>query len=138
MFLETGNENLRFKAKPVEGVRLNNDVEPDLLILDGQQRITSLYQTIVTHEIVATRNEKNYEIKRWYYIDMVKAMDENYDLEEAIISLNEKKQIREDFGRSIVLDLSRKEFEYENIMYPVCMIDDYSTWRRGFNESGSK
>ena len=36
MFLETGNENLRFKAKPVEGVKLDNDVEPDLLILDGQ------------------------------------------------------------------------------------------------------
>ncbi|MGI6650125.1 MAG: GmrSD restriction endonuclease domain-containing protein [Bacillota bacterium] len=134
MLLETGNENVRFKTKPVEGVKLDNDVKPDLLILDGQQRITSLYQTIVTNEIVTTRNEKNYEIKRWYYIDMVKAMDDNYDLEEAIISLNEKKQITEDFGRRIVLDLSKKEFEYKNLMYPVCMIDDYSTWRRGFNE----
>jgi uncharacterized protein with ParB-like and HNH nuclease domain len=84
MLLETGNENVRFKTKPVEGVKLDNDVKPDLLILDGQQRITSLYQTIVTNEIVTTRNEKNYEIKRWYYIDMVKAMDDNYDLEEAI------------------------------------------------------
>ncbi|NLK01133.1 MAG: hypothetical protein GX318_07850, partial [Clostridia bacterium] len=84
--------------------------------------------------IVTTRNERNYEIKRWYYIDMLKAMDENYDLEEAIISLDEKKQITEDFGRHIVLDLSKKEFEYKNLMYPVCMIDDYSTWRRRFNE----
>lgn len=134
MLLETGNENVRFKTKPVEGVKLDNEIKPDLLILDGQQRITSLYQTIVTNEIVTTRNEKNYEIKRWYYIDMVKAMDENYDLEEAIISINEKKQITEDFGRHIVLDLSKKEFEFENLMYPVCMIDDYSTWRREFNE----
>lgn len=82
MFLETENENFGFKAKPVEGVRLNSDVRPDLLILDGQQRITSLYQTIATPEVVTTRNGKNYEIKRWYYIDMAKAMDENYDLEE--------------------------------------------------------
>ncbi len=65
---------------------------------------------------------------------MVKAMDENYDLEEAIISLDAKKQITEDFGRRITLDLSKQEFEYKNLMYPVCMIDDYSTWRRGFNE----
>ena len=36
MSIETGNENLRFKAKPVEGVKLDNNVEPDLLILDGQ------------------------------------------------------------------------------------------------------
>jgi len=134
MLLETGNENVRFKAKPVEGVKLDNGVKPELLILDGQQRITSLYQTIITNEIVTTRNEKNYAIKRWYYIDMVKAMDENCDLEEAIISINEKKQITEDFGRRIVLDLSEKEFEFENLMYPVCMIDDYSTWRREFNE----
>ncbi len=134
MLLETGNENVRFKTKPVEGVKLANEVKPDLLILDGQQRITSLYQTIVTNKIVTTRNEKNYEIKRWYYIDMVKAMDDNYDLEEAIVSVNEKKQITEDFGRRIVLDLSTKEKEFQNLMYPVCMIDDYSVWRREFNE----
>ena len=65
---------------------------------------------------------------------MVKAMDSNYDLEEAIISLNEKKQITEDFGRYIVLDLSQKEYEYVNLLYPVCMIDDYSTRRKGFNK----
>ncbi|MDD4570648.1 MAG: DUF262 domain-containing protein, partial [Tepidanaerobacteraceae bacterium] len=106
----------------------------DLLILDGQQRITSLYQTIITNEVVTTKNEKNYEIKRWYYIDMIKAMDGNYDLEEAIISINENKQITEDFGRRIVIDLSKKEFEFKNLMYPVCMIDDYSVWRREFNK----
>lgn len=136
MLLETGNENVRFKTKPVEGVKLTNEIKPDLLILDGQQRITSLYQTIITNRVVTTKNEKNYEVKRWYYIDMVKAMDGNNDLEEAIISINEKKQITKDFGRNIVLDLSVKEFEFKNLMYPVCMIDidNYSVWRREFNE----
>ena len=134
MLLETGNESVKFKTKTIEGVKLDNEIKPDLLILDGQQRITSLYQAIITNEIVTTKNEKNYEIKRWYYIDMDKAMDENYDLEEAIISLNENKQIREDFGRRIILDLSEKKFEYENKMYPVYMIDEYSAWRREFNE----
>jgi hypothetical protein len=33
-----------------------------------------------------------------------------------------------------VLDLSEKELEYKNLMYPVCMIDNYSEWRREFNE----
>lgn len=132
MLLETGNENVRFRTKPVEGVKLDGDIKPDLLILDGQQRITSLYQTIISNEVVTTRNEKNYEIKRWYYIDMKKAMDDSYDLEEAIISVNENKQITEDFGRRIVLDLSRKEYEFENFMYPTSMIDNYSAWRREF------
>jgi len=63
---------------------------------------------------------------------MKKAMDDSYDLEEAIISVNENKQITEDFGRRIVLDLSRKEYEFENFMYPTSMIDNYSAWRREF------
>jgi len=134
MLLETGNENVRFRSKPIEGVKLAEEVKPELLILDGQQRITSLYQAIISKEIVTTRNENNYEIKRWYYIDMVKAMDASFDIEDAIISVNERKQITENFGRRIVLDLSTKEQEYKNLMYPVSMIDDYSTWRREFNE----
>jgi len=108
-------------------VKLDKEVKPDFLILDGQQRIISLYQTIVTNEVVTTS-------KRWYYIDMVKAMDNNYDLEEAIVSVNENKQITEDFGRRIILVLSSKELEFKNLMYPVCMIDDYSVWRREFNK----
>lgn len=133
MLLEAGNESLRFRTKPVEGVKLQAPVNPDFLILDGQQRITALFQAIVTNEVVSTRNEKGYEIQRWYYIDMVKAMDENLDLEESIISLNEKKQITANIGRDILLDLSKPEDEYKNMMYPVCMIDEYSSWRRGFN-----
>ncbi|HPZ06613.1 MAG TPA: DUF262 domain-containing protein [Candidatus Eremiobacteraeota bacterium] len=134
MLLETGNNSVKFKTKYVEGVKLNLGVKPERLILDGQQRITSLYQAIITNEIVTTRNDKGYEIKRWYYIDMQKAMDNNYDLEEAIISLNENKQITKNIGRDIVLDLSKEEYEYQNLMYPVCMIDEYSTWRMNFTE----
>ena len=134
MLLETGNDSVRFKTKPVEGVKLNSPVKPELLILDGQQRITSLFQTIISNEIVLTRNEKNYEIKRWYYIDMKKAMDNNFDLEEAIISMNENKQVTANIGRDIVLDLSKEEYEYENLMYPVAMVDEYSIWRKGYNQ----
>jgi hypothetical protein len=134
MLLETGNENVKFKTKPIEGVKLSGEVKPELLILDGQQRITSLFQAIISNEIVTTRNEKNYEIQRWYYIDMAKAVDDSYDIEEAIISLNEKKQITQNIGREIVLDLSKNEYEYAKMMFPVHMIDEYSTWRFDFNE----
>ncbi|MFA6101597.1 MAG: DUF262 domain-containing protein [Victivallaceae bacterium] len=134
MLLETGNDNVKFKTKYVEGVKLSPGVKPERLILDGQQRITSLYQAIITNEIVTTRNDKGYEIRRWYYIDMMKAMDSACDLEEAIISVNEKKQITANIGRDIVLDLSTEEHEYQKLMYPVCMIDEYSTWRRKYNE----
>lgn len=64
MLLETGNPDVRFKPNPIQGVQVPPCKDPELLILDGQQRITSLYQTIVTNDIVTTRNEKNYEVKR--------------------------------------------------------------------------
>src|SRR5205823_13718968 len=43
MVMETGGEGVRFKPRPVEGVVLSAPVEPQRLILDGQQRLTSLY-----------------------------------------------------------------------------------------------
>lgn len=134
MLLETGNENIRFKTKPVEGVIGLNGTKPEMLILDGQQRITSLYQAIITNRVVNTRNSKGYEVKRWYYIDMVKALDPDSELEEAIFSINENKIITENIGRDIVLDLSTEENEFKNLMYPVSMIKEYSVWRRKFNK----
>jgi len=134
MLLETGNENIRFKTKPVEGVLGLNGTKPEMLILDGQQRITSLYQAIITNRVVNTRNSKGYEIKRWYYIDMVKALDTNSDLEEAIFSINENKIITENIGRDIILDLSTEENEFKNLMYPVSMVDNYDEWRTKFIE----
>jgi len=134
MLLETGNENIRFKTKPVEGVVGVNGTKPEMLILDGQQRITSLYQAIITNRVVNTRNSKGYEIKRWYYIDMVKALDPDSDLEEAIFSINESKIITENIGRDIVLDLTKEENEFQNLMYPVCMVDEYDEWRTKFSE----
>lgn len=41
MLLETGGE-VRFQVRPVEGVELTSAREPGRLILDGQQRLTSL------------------------------------------------------------------------------------------------
>jgi hypothetical protein len=35
MLLETGNDSVRFKTKPVEGVKNMNGSRPDLLILHG-------------------------------------------------------------------------------------------------------
>lgn len=134
MLLETGNETVRFKTKPIEGVKLDNQVKPEFLILDGQQRITSLYQAIISNDVVRTKNDQGYEVNRWYYIDMAKALDPNTDLEEAIISINEKKKITENIGRDVVLDLTEVEYEYKYLMYPVHMIDEYSQWRKEFNK----
>jgi len=134
MLLETGNENIKFKSTPIEGVEDIANVKPEMLILDGQQRITSLYQSIISKKVVKTKNGKNYEIKRWYYIDIKKALEPNADLEEAIFSINENKITTENIGRNITLDLSTEEKEFEKLMFPINMVNESSAWRMKFSE----
>ena len=59
MLLESGGE-VRFETRPVEG--LENEIskakEPEKLILDGQQRLTTLTQALSLTEAVNTRTAK--------------------------------------------------------------------------------
>lgn len=135
MLLETGNEEIRFSPTPVEGATATNS-KPEVLLLDGQQRITSLYRAIATKKVVDTKNSKEQPIKRWYYIDMSKALAAGEDLEEAIFSVKEDKIITANIGRDIVLDLSSREKEFANMIFPVNMMRncDSSEWRMGFSD----
>jgi hypothetical protein len=65
---------------------------------------------------------------------MVKAMDPDTDLEEAIFSINENKIMTENIGRNVVLDLSKQEYEFANMMYPVNMVDEMADWYPKFFE----
>ena len=78
MFLEYGNDNIRFKYRVIEGAPAKN-VVPEELILDGQQRLTSIYTSLFSQDPVNTRTEKGQDIKRFYYIDMTKAIDSTTD-----------------------------------------------------------
>ena len=74
MFVEYGNENVRFKYRVVEGAPTTGKV-PEELILDGQQRLTSIYSSLYSKKPVHTRTDKGTEIHRYYYIDIEKALD---------------------------------------------------------------
>ena len=76
--------NIRFKYRPIEGVPDNDINAPDEFLLDGQQRLTSLYQALRHPDAVATKDSTGKRIERWYYIDMIHALDPNVDREEAI------------------------------------------------------
>lgn len=75
MFLEYGNKSIQFKHKPIEGSKASPAIEPDELILDGQQRLTSLYNALYSKKPVHTRTDKGKEIDRFYYLDIEKALD---------------------------------------------------------------
>jgi hypothetical protein len=132
MTLQTGGE-VRFKPRLVEGVpEKNASVAPEALILDGQQRITSLYQTTMRREVVETINSKKQRIKRFFYIDMTKALDESVDRAEAIIGVPENRKETRNFGREIVRNFSTAEQEYAQCMFPTNRIFDPDSWQMGF------
>lgn len=76
MCLEYGNENIRFKYRTIEGVPAMG-VEPDLLILDGQQRLTSMYGVAYSKMRCDTKTEKGKDVDRFYYFDINKCLDES-------------------------------------------------------------
>jgi hypothetical protein len=134
MSLETGGP-VNFKPRPVEGAPSEaKAVPPKLLLLDGQQRMTSLYQVTLRGKVVETVTPKNKKVKRWFYIDIRKALDLSVDREEAIIGVPEDRKLRTDFGREVVLDLSTAELEYASLMYPVSQVFDWDNWQDGFDE----
>ena len=138
MFLAYGNDNIRFKYRTIEGSAAEGKgVVPTELILDGQQRLTSLYSALYSKKPVktCTRTDRNKTIYRYYYIDIEKSLDPDADDEDIIISIPETKQKTSDFGRSIDLDLTTLDKEFENKMFPLNSIFDLSKvmgWQNGY------
>ncbi len=57
MCLQYGNPDIKFKYRVLEGVNPTQKV-PEYLILDGQQRLTSMFQAVYSDKAVATVTEK--------------------------------------------------------------------------------
>ena len=133
MSLDTGGP-VNFKPRPIEGAPPEaRQVSPQSLLLDGQQRMTSLYQVTLRGKVVETVTPKKKKVKRWFYIDIRKALDLSVGREEAVIGVPEDRVVRSDFGRAVELDLSTSEREYENLMYPVSQVFDWDKWQDGFD-----
>lgn len=136
MRLEYGNDEVKFKYRPIEGVK-NATEKPGYLVLDGQQRLTSMYRTTCSTDPVETKTDKGKAIKRFYYLDIKKCLDDNEDRYDAILQVPEDRRIKTDFNRKIVLDLSTRELEYEHEMFPINIIFDSSAredWADGYKE----
>jgi len=132
MMLEAGGDT-RFKVRPVEGLDPTKikPEETELLILDGQQRLTSLTQVLMLQQPVDTHTHTGKPLRRYYYIDIELALEGEEHYENAIIGVDESRVIKENFGRDIKLDLSTPEKEYENFYFPCNQILNSDEWEEG-------
>ena len=122
-----------FARRPVQGALVSAaDQLPDQLLLDGQQRMTSLYQTCMRREVVQTVTPRLKLVDRWFYINISAALDGDVDRQDAIVSIPKDRKVKSAFGKEVDLDLSSAELEYQNLMFPLNQVFDWTDWMMGF------
>lgn len=136
MRLQYGNESIRFKYRTIEGAEAPGTI-PDYLVLDGQQRLTSMFRATFSREPVATKTDKGKKIERFYYLNMNACLDDSIDRQDAIISVPADRKIKTNFDRDVLLDLSTPELEYKHEMFPINIIFDGNAredWADGYKD----
>jgi hypothetical protein len=123
MLLEVGAE-LNFAIELISGVPKSAAKKPERLLLDGQQRLTSLYQSLLSVEPVKTQDSRKKRLEYFYYIDMRMALDQSANREDAIVGVPSNRITREDFGRTIVNDYSTTTKECQSRMFPINLVFD--------------
>jgi hypothetical protein len=138
MFLEYGGDGIRFKFRSFTNV-LNNGKTPETLVLDGQQRLTSVYCAMYNKSPVPTQTIKKENVQRYYYLDIPKCLDPEADRVDGIVSVPADKKIKEGFGRIVTMDLSVQDGEFKahlfplNIVFDPIVLDEWKDAYRGFH-----
>ncbi|MER5869512.1 DUF262 domain-containing protein [Streptomyces sp. NPDC002044] len=136
MTLEAGGDS-PFRARALTGAKVSQDVTPSLLLLDGQQRLTSLFQALFQESPVETSDTRGNAVRRWYYVDIGKAVGSPADRDEAIVSVPEDKVLRANFARDIVHDLTTANGECAAGLFPLRIVFDtakVNAWRRTYEK----
>ena len=129
MLLNTGNDQIRFKPRPIEGVDVPVGATAESLLLDGQQRLTSLTQSLTGDGIVHTMDSRGKRMDRRYFIDMRVAVQGEDRIDDAVLSLPADGIERTNFGRDVVRDVSTADRQRAEGMFPVNLIfGDAMTW----------
>ena len=66
MFLTYNGDNIRFKYRPIEGANNADNTVPKELVLDGQQRLTSIYQAMYDTDPAKTKTDQGKPVERYF------------------------------------------------------------------------
>lgn len=124
MLLKTGNEQIRFKPRPIAGANVPDGTPADTLLLDGQQRLTSLTQALTGNGVVATMDSRGKLLKRRYYVDIELALEGDDRIDEAVRSIPGDGIVRTNFGKDIAFDVSTADKERARGYFPLRLLYD--------------
>jgi hypothetical protein len=133
MVLETGSDQIRFKPKPLAGVE-GPVPQPHYLLLDGQQRMTSLYQALTGDGVVNTEDARKRKMQRRYFLDIEKVLGGPSDQDDAVISVPADGKVKENFDRDVVFDYSTTALQQEQGVIPFTALfgSNLSGWMLGY------
>ncbi|WP_067565335.1 DUF262 domain-containing protein [Nocardia acidivorans] len=138
MTLETGGRS-PFSSRRLVGAEAAAETDPNQLLLDGQQRLTSLFQALHVDQPVQTTDSRGAELALWYYVDIAKAVGAESDRDDAIVSVPADKILKKSFSRRMELDLSDPHGECTAGFFPLHIIFDegrIAKWQQRFVELG--
>jgi hypothetical protein len=138
MLLKTGNDQIRFKPRPLDGPDVPDSAAPDSLLLDGQQRLTSLTQALTSPGVVATKDSRGKLLNRRYYVHIETALLGEDRIDDAVISVPADGVVRSNFGRDIELDLSDEDKERDEGYFPLRLLYspfEATTWLSKLSDS---
>lgn len=118
MALDTRNEPMLFRPRPLTGAP-HTGAAPGLLLLDGQQRLTTLYHSLQGNGLVETTDFRNKRIQRRFFVDVVKAVENDMMPDEAVFSVDEHGQVRSHFAPALEGPLTSAEAMVEAGCVPV-------------------
>lgn len=124
--LQTGGE-VRFKPRALETAP-STGKEPETLLLDGQQRMTTCFQVLKSQTPVETQNSKGKDMSVYYFMDMKRAVSAGSRLENAIVTTLADMKIKTNFNKDVVLDLSTPKLQYTQHMFPLNRTLDAMRW----------
>jgi len=120
LLLRTDKDNSPFAIRPIEGVKKNiEDLNPDRMILDGQQRLTTLHYILYAPDKVTLKNATH---SYRFFINLNKLLDE--DIENCVFS--ERKINSKRF-----LD---RNYQFENLIIPLTEVPNWNEWKSEYTQ----
>lgn len=117
LLLETESDNLPFAVRPLEGVNPNG-IKPDRMVLDGQQRLTSLHYAFAAPDIPLRFTKYPYR----FFLDLRKVTKQKW--EDAIYS------DRNDY----VTAMLAQPYQFENLIIPLTVVENWNAWLNEYEQ----
>ncbi|WP_175935157.1 DUF262 domain-containing protein [Corynebacterium sp. Marseille-P4321] len=124
--LDTRNTQQRFRPRPLDGVDAQ-ERDPGLLLLDGQQRLTSLFHAFKGSGEVPTVDFMGRPISRRFMVDVRGAVSASPMPVESVFAVDPEGQVRSHFGPAIEGGIASREDLIAHGVIPVSML----LWKEG-------